>query len=94
VRIVGRSILEAFAAKHAEIRPALDAWTCEVEEAQWDTPDQIKARFAAASFLRDNRVLFNLKGNKYRLDTKIAYQTHIVFIVRIGTHAEYERWDF
>ena len=94
MRIVGRSILEAFAVEHADIRPALDAWICEVEEAQWDTPDQIKARFASASFLRDNRVVFNLKGNKYRLDTKIAYQTHIVFIVRIGTHAEYERWDF
>lgn len=48
----------------------------------------------SASFLAGNRVVFNLKGNKYRLDTKIAYQTGVVFVKRIGTHAEYDRWTF
>jgi mRNA interferase HigB len=94
VQIVGRGILEEFAVKHPEVRGAIDAWVSEVSAAEWDRPEQIKARYARASFLRNNRVVFDLRGNEYRFDTKIAYQTRIVFIVRIGTHAEYADWTF
>lgn len=94
MQIVGRAIVEEYAQKHADIRSPLDAWVCEVTAAQWNAPGDVKARFPSASFLRDNRVVFNLKGNKYRLDTKIAYQTHVVFIKRVGTHAEYSNWTF
>ena len=60
----------------------------------WRTPAEVKARYVSASFLANNRVVFNLKGNKYRLDTKIAYQVGVVLVKRIGTHAEYSRWTF
>jgi mRNA interferase HigB len=94
LKVVGRERLEKFAAKHADARPQIDAWLCEVEEASWRTTNDIKARFPSASLLPGNRVMFNLKGNKYRLDTKVGYESQIVLVMRIGTHAEYSKWSF
>jgi mRNA interferase HigB len=94
VQVVGRPILERFAQMHAEVASVVDAWLAEAKAATWRTPADIKARYANASILANNRVVFNLKGNKYRLDTKIAYQTGVVVVKRIGTHAEYTRWTF
>jgi len=91
---VGRNSLDSFARKHADVRGQIDAWLCEIEEAEWETPNDIKRRYANASFLADNRVIFNLKGNKYRLDTKISFKNQVVLIVRIGTHEEYSTWKF
>ena len=94
MEVLGRLILEQFAQEHADVRPAMDAWLCEAEHADWRAPNDIKGRYATASFLTNNRVIFNLKGNKYRLDTKIAYLTGKVIVRRIGTHAEYDGWTF
>ena len=94
MRVVGRKILDAFKRRHADARPHVDAWILEAEEAQWQSPSDIKARYVTASFLADNRVVFNLKGNHYRLDVKVNYATQVVLIKRIGTHAEYDRWEF
>ena len=93
VRILGRKTAEEFALKHAEIRSPLNAWVAEVSGAQWQGPDDVKTRYPSASLLRDNRIIFNLKGAKYRLEVKVAYQTKVVLIRRLGTHAEYSRWD-
>ena len=73
---------------------AIDAWVREAKAAKWRTPADIKARYPAASFLANNRVVFNIKGDKYRLDTRVAYRTSVVVVKRIGTHAEYDRWTF
>ena len=94
MRLVNKPLLEDFERKHADARSQIDAWICEVEDAQWSGPHDIKSRFPTASFLADNRVVFNLKGNKYRLDVKVAYENQIVLIKRIGTHAQYDRWTF
>jgi mRNA interferase HigB len=94
VQVVGRLILERFVQMHAEVSLAVDSWVAEARAASWRTPADIKARYANASILVNNRVVFNLKGNKYRLDTKIAYQTGVVVVKRIGTNAEYTRWTF
>lgn len=94
MRIVGRQILDDFKQRHADARSQVDAWVAEVEDAEWDSPNDIKARFASASFLPNNRVVFNLKGNSYRLDVKVTYKTKVVLIKRIGTHAEYDKWTF
>lgn len=94
MRVVGRERLERFAAKHADARPQIDAWLCEVEEATWRTTNDIKARFPTASLLPQNHVVFNVKGNKYRLDAKIGYEAQVVLVVRMGTHAEYSKWTF
>lgn len=94
MRVVGRLTLDRFVEKHAEVRGAVDAWLREAMVATWRTPADIKARYASATFLGENRVIFNLKGDKYRLDSKIAYKTGVVIVKRIGTHAEYDRWTF
>ena len=94
MNVVGRLILTTYCGKHADLRSQVDAWLAEADEASWRTPNDIKKRYSSASFLANNRVVFNLKGNAYRLDTKIAYQQQIVLIKRIGTHPEYSKWKF
>ena len=94
MEILGRKTLEDFARDHADIRTAVDAWVVEVEAADWNAPDDIRKRYPSASFMAASRVVFDLRGNRYRLDVKVAYRTKRVLIMRIGTHAEYDRWTF
>jgi mRNA interferase HigB len=94
MNVVGKEILDDFKRRHADARAQVDAWLAEAEGVDWNSPNDIKARYASASFLPNNRVVFNLKGNSYRLDVKVAYKTHVVLVKRIGTHAEYNKWTF
>lgn len=94
MKVVGKGRLHDFSSKHADVRSQLDSWICEVEDSTWQSPQDIRDRYSHASFLSDNRVVFNLKGRKYRLDTKISYKNQVMVIVRIGTHAEYSKWKF
>ncbi len=94
MKVVGRRALEDFKRRHADARSHVDAWLCEVEQAEWRSSHNIRARYATASFLADNRVVFNLKGNSYRLDVKVSYENQVVLVKRIGTHAEYDNWKF
>lgn len=92
MKVVGTHILEDFKRKHADVRSQVDAWLAEVKEAEWKTPNDIKARYQSASFLADRKVIFNLKGPKYRLAVQISYKNGVVYIERAGTHEEYMRW--
>ena len=94
MKVVSKKTLEDFKQRHADARSHVDAWFCEAEEAEWKSSHDIKARYATVSFLADNRVVFNLKGNSYRLDVKVSYKNQVVLIMRIGTHAEYDNWKF
>ena len=94
MRVVGKRTLDDFKQRHFDARSQVDAWVCEVEEAEWESRHDIKARYATARFLADNRVVFKLKGNTYRLDVKVSYVAKVVFVKRIGTHAEYDNWKF
>jgi len=94
VQVVGLLILERFVAVHRDASGAVDAWVREANAAEWRTLADVKARYPTASFLANNRVVFNIKGNNYRLDTRMAYRTSVVVVKRIGTHAEYDRWAF
>lgn len=76
------------------MRGQLRAWAAEVEDADWQNTMDIKNRYPSASIIAGGRVVFNLKGNKYRLDARINFPTRIVLVVRVGTHAEYDRWTF
>lgn len=78
---------------HLDIQGPLETWIQEVRETSWRTPLDIKARYSSASFLSDNRVVFNVKGNKYRLLVKVGFNLQTVIIQRIGTHAEYDKWE-
>jgi mRNA interferase HigB len=93
MRLVGKELLAQFAKEHADVRGPLNTWILEVEEAIWTGPADIKARYPSASFLSENRVIFNLKGNTYRIETKVSYEITVVLAKRIGTHAEYSKWN-
>ena len=76
-----------------KVQSRVDAWLLEAEEAIWDTPHAVTKRYSTASILSENRVVFNLKGNSYRLLVRIAYRLGKVIVLMAGTHAEYDRWD-
>ena len=93
MKVVGRNVLEEFGRNHADVLSQLKCWLREAESAEWQSPKDIKQRYPHASILSDNRVIFNLKGNKYRLEAKINYTVGLVLIKRMGTHGEYSKWD-
>lgn len=90
MKIVGRSVLDAFCAKHGDARRWIENWLSDTEEASWAKPQDIKDRYSSASFLATNTVIFNVKGNEYRLEVTCAYQTGVMVVRWIGTHAEYD----
>jgi mRNA interferase HigB len=92
MKILGRNILSAFKAAHPDASSQIDSWEAEVQAASWEKPADIKARYSSASFLPDNNVVFNIKGNKYRLLVQITYKSKIVLVKRAGTHQEYMKW--
>jgi mRNA interferase HigB len=91
MKVVGRGILKAFSTKHTDAASWVELWLSETEEPVWRTPQDIKSRYSSASFLADNRVIFNVKGNEYRLEVVVAYRTSTVVVTWIGTHAEYDK---
>jgi mRNA interferase HigB len=93
MHVISKKKLLAFWKAHPDVENQLKAWHAEAEHAEWKTPDDIRQRYRSADFLADNRVVFNIKGDDYRLVVKIHYNTQIVYIRFIGTHAEYDRVD-
>ena len=93
MRVFNRSTVRAFAEAHADARQALFAWFAELERASWAGPDDIKAAYPSASFLAGNRIVFNIKGNKYRVVVAVKYEFFSVYIRFIGTHADYDKID-
>jgi mRNA interferase HigB len=91
VRIVSRAILNDYYRKHSETKSQLEAWYYEVKNSNWNSPIEIKERYGSASIIGDNRVVFNIKGNKYRLVVKINYKMKIVYLKFFGTHKEYNK---
>jgi len=90
MKVLGRDKLEAFCGKHADARKWIENWLADTEAATWTAPQQIKSRYASASFLSGNLVIFNVKGHDYRLKVLVAYKTSIVIVRWLGTHAEYD----
>ena len=93
MRVISRKALRLFWQRHADSEPALRAWYKEAREASWAAPEDIRARYASASFLAGNRVVFNIRGNRYRLVVAVRYDLGIVFIRFVGTHEAYDRID-
>jgi mRNA interferase HigB len=93
MRIIARRTLREFWEQHPDARQALQAWYADVKRADWKTPTEIKASYRNASFLANNRVVFNVKGNQYRVIVVVQYQHGIVYIRFVGTHREYDRID-
>ena len=75
------------------MKSALDMWYAEVVKAHWSSPADVKAQYANASIVSSDRVVFNIKGNDYRLVVAVHYRKQIIFILWIGTHQEYDQID-
>jgi mRNA interferase HigB len=93
MRIIARSTLKEFWLKHSEAEQPLKAWFQDVTRSQWESPSDLKKIYANASIVANNRVVFNIKGNTYRLVVHVRYDISIVFIRFIGTHQEYDKID-
>lgn len=93
MRVIARRTLREFWERHADAREQLQVWLAVTERADWKSPADIKAVFRSAVVLRGNRIVFNIRGNRYRLIVKIHYNRRIVYIRFVGTHAEYDRID-
>lgn len=77
--------------KYADSKTAIEIWYKDASKSLWTSPSSIKEKYRNASFLKDNRVVFNIHGNKYRLIIKIHYNLQTVFIRFIGTHEQYDK---
>ncbi|MBL8338016.1 MAG: type II toxin-antitoxin system HigB family toxin [Rhodoferax sp.] len=93
MRVIAVSTLRAFWQRHPDAEQPLKAWFAEATQAAWRQPADIKARFRSASILKNRRVVFNIKGNDYRLIVAVAFKLQIVYVKFVGTHREYDAVD-
>jgi len=93
MRIISRKSLREFWELHPDARQPLQAWCEDVKRAEWHSPADIKNVYRNASFLADNRVIFNIKGNNYRLVVVVQYSHGILYIRFVGTHRDYDKID-
>lgn len=93
MRVIAVSTLRAFWERHPDAEQPLKAWYEEAKSAAWNQPADIKAQYRSASVLKNRRVVFNIKGNDYRLIVAIAYRLRIVYVKFVGTHKAYDAVD-
>jgi mRNA interferase HigB len=93
MRILSRSTLRDFWETHSDAEDPLKAWYYEASRADWQSPVDVKAAHPSASIIANDRVVFNIKGNRYRLIVAMRYDIGMIFIRFIGTHAEYDKID-
>lgn len=93
MRVIAVSTLKAFWEQHIDAEGPLRSWHQEAANARWQNHGQLKAQYKSASVLTAKRVVFNIKGNSYRLIVDIEYKLQIIFVVWIGTHKQYEKVD-
>lgn len=93
MRILKRKTLKDFWEIYTDAEQQLKSWIYNVENSIWKSPNDVKKIYNSASFLPNNRIVFNIKGNNYRLIAKVNYDLGIVFIKYINTHKEYDKID-
>ena len=97
MRVIARRTLKSFVEAHASqknhsgLKAAVDAWFAEVSKANWRNMADVKSRYATASVITHERIVFNIKGNDYRLVVSVDFEKAIVWIKWIGTHKDYDR---
>jgi mRNA interferase HigB len=91
MRIISRKVLREFIIKHPQAEQGLDTWYRRVSRVTWITPADVKRDYGTSDILPDNRVVFNISGNNFRLIVRINYHRQSVYIRFIGTHTEYDR---
>lgn len=91
MRVIAISTLKQFWKKHPLAEQQLKAWYQEVKSQTWKNPADIKRNYITASILKNDRVVFNIKGNRFRLIVKVNFKHKLVYIRFIGTHSEYDK---
>ena len=91
MRIIALSTLRMFWEKHPDAEMPLRNWYAETSRAIWRTPADIKAAYRSASFTANNRVVFNIKGNDYRLVVAVHFDRGQMFVRFVGTHRQYDK---
>jgi len=91
LRVIAKKVLRDFWEKHCDCEQQLKAWFLETSKAEWINPNEIKVEYPSASIIGNDRIVFNIKGNKYRLIVKINFDYQMVWIRFIGTHSEYDK---
>jgi len=93
LRVISKKSLREYWEQHADTEQQLKSWFQETSKASWKSPKDIKKEYPGASILENNRVVFNIKGNNYRLIVKINYAYQMVWVRFVGTHAAYDKID-
>ena len=93
MRIIALSTLRAFWGKYPDSELPLRAWYALASRANWKTPTDIKEAYRNASFTANNRLVFNVKGNDYRLVAAVRYDLGLMYVRFIGTHRQYDKID-
>lgn len=91
--VISKTQLNAFGKTHPDSADALDDWYAAVKEADWSNLAELKQRFSTVDYVGNDRYVFNIKGNNYRLVAMIFFNIRTVFVRFIGTHAEYDKID-
>ena len=91
MRIIALSTLRDFWRKHPSAEVPLRNWYAEASRAIWTSPAEVKQAHRSASFVAGDRVVFNIKGNDYRLIVAVRYRSRIMYVRFVGTHAEYDQ---
>lgn len=94
MRLVGKGRLNEFKRKHQDVRKWIDAWIAEVERATWENTQDIRRQYNSATVISKDTVVFDVKGNHYRLEVFVSFERGIVSVTRWGTHAEYDKWTY
>ena len=93
MRIIALGTLRVFWQRHADAEIPLRSWYAAASRADWRSPADVKAAYRSASFIANNRIVFNIRGNEYRLVVAVHYNRGMMFIRFIGTHQEYDKID-
>lgn len=93
MNVIAVRILREFWRQFPDSEQHLKAWVDEVRKATWEQPADIKEKYRSASILKNRRVVFNIRGNDYRLIVAVAYRFQAVYVKFIGTHAQYDAID-
>ncbi len=91
LRVIAKKVLREFWEKHSDCEQQLKAWFQETSKTEWTNLNEIKVEYPSASIIGNDRIVFNIKGNKYRLIVKINFDYQMVWIRFIGTHSEYDK---
>jgi mRNA interferase HigB len=93
MQVVALRTLRLFWERYPQAEIPLRTWYNAVSQAEWSGPANVRSQFSSADFVADNRVIFNIGGNRFRLVTHVSYEYKAVLIKFVGTHAEYDRID-